>query len=216
MPDTVNALRERLGFLTAHRRTEPCWPRPGGHVERLRRYWLRRRPSRRRRCLRPLAARHAGGFRYDYRRDPVACRVSARRIGVAAPQLVAVLLSSATRTSLRVLHEIESDVSRYLVTVTAINAGLGFLVGSAMASLGVGGAVVWAWQPASWVIPYADATLGSAWWRRRRWLPRQPRRIGNATVGFLALQILEGAFITPMILGRRLSLSQIAILTVLR
>ena len=48
-------------------------------------------------------------------------------------KLVSVLPEmSGKKRSLRVLHDIEHDVSRYLVTVTAINAGLGILVGGTM------------------------------------------------------------------------------------
>ncbi len=133
-------------------------------------------------------------------------------------KLVAVLPElSEKKRSLRVLHEIESDVSRYLVTVTAINAGLGFLVGSAMAALGVGNAVVWGAAAGLLnFIPYAGATVGISLVAATS-LATFDSLAAAATppLVYLALQILEGAFITPTILGRRLSLSPIAILTML-
>ena len=134
-----------------------------------------------------------------------------RKLVAVLPQL------SDKKRSLRVLHEIESDVSRYLVTVTAINAGLGFLVGSAMAALGVGGAVVWGVAAGLLnFIPYAGATVGISLVAATS-LATFDSLAAAATppLVYLALQIAEGAFITPMILGRRLSLSPIAILTVL-
>ena len=65
-------------------------------------------------------------------------------------------------------------------------------------------------------IPYAGATVGISLVAATS-LATFDSLAAAATppLVYLALQIAEGAFITPMILGRRLSLSPIAILTVL-
>ncbi len=133
-------------------------------------------------------------------------------------KLVSVLPAlSGKKRSLRMLHEIESDVSRYLITVTAINAVLGCLVGAAMGVVGLGNGMFWAIVVALLnFIPYAGATVGIG----------LVAASSLATFGglaaaatppliYLGLQVVEGSFVTPMILGRRLSLSPIAILTVL-
>ncbi len=124
---------------------------------------------------------------------------------------------SDKKRSLRVLHEIEYDVSRYLVTVTAINAGLGILVGGAMTALGLGNGIFWG--AAAFLlnfIPYAGATVGIALAAAASLATFDS--LAAATVPplvYLMFQLLEGGFVTPMILGRRLSLSPIAILTTL-
>ena len=121
---------------------------------------------------------------------------------------------SDKKRSLYVLNDIESEVSRYLVTVTAINAGLGLCVAAMMAILGMG--TPYAWGAAAALlnyIPYVGPSIGvmlvgaSSLATHGAWasalLP---------PLAYLGLQILEGAFVTPTILGRRLELSPIAIL----
>ncbi len=124
---------------------------------------------------------------------------------------------SGKKRSLRVLHDIESDVSRYLVTVTAINAGLGLLVGSTMAALGLGSAIVWGVAAALLnFIPYAGATVGICLVAATSLATFDGLAVAAMPpLVYLCLQMIEGAFVTPMILGRRLSLSPIAILTML-
>lgn len=133
-------------------------------------------------------------------------------------KLVSVLPAlSGKKRSLRVLHEIESDVSRYLVTVTAINAALGFLVGSAMAAIGLGNGIVWGVAAGLLnFVPYAGAAVGISLVAATSLATFDGlAAAATAPLLYFALQIIEGAFITPMILGRRLSLSPIAILTML-
>jgi predicted PurR-regulated permease PerM len=124
---------------------------------------------------------------------------------------------SDKKRSLHVLNDIEFEVSRYLVTVTAINAGLGLCVAGTMALLGM--ETPYAWGAAAALlnyVPYVGPSIGiilvgaSSLATHGAWssalLP---------PVAYLGLQILEGAFITPAILGRRLELSPIAILATL-
>ena len=133
-------------------------------------------------------------------------------------KLVSVLpLLSGKKRSLRVLQDIENDVSRYLVTVTAINACLGLLVGGAMAAVGLGNGIVWGAAAALLnFIPYAGATVGIGLVAATALAAfDSPTAALTPPLIYFGLQVLEGGFITPMILGRRLSLSPIAILTVL-
>lgn len=139
-------------------------------------------------------------------------------MGELRRKLVSVLPAlSGKKRSLRVLDEIESDVSRYLVTVMAINAGLGCLVGAAMAAVGLGNGFFWAIVAALLnFIPYAGAAVGIGLVAATA-LATFDGLAAAATppLIYLGLQIVEGSFVTPMILGRRLSLSPIAILTML-
>ncbi len=133
-------------------------------------------------------------------------------------KLVSVLPEmSGKKRSLRILQEIESDVSRYLVTVTAINAGLGFLVGGAMSAVGLGNGIVWGVVVGLLnFIPYAGAAVGIGLVAATSLVTFDgPAAAAAPPLIYLGLQLLEGGFITPTILGRRLSLSPIAILTVL-
>ena len=220
MPDTVNTVRERLGFL---RRPIATLNHAGRDLENM----LNGSDGTSATPTTVVVAdgafvRWLLGTLADFGTTIAATLLLAVFLLAALEslrrKLVAVLPElSEKKRSLRVLHEIESDVSRYLVTVTAINAGLGFLVGSAMAALGVGSAVVWGVAAGLLnFIPYAGATVGISLVAATS-LATFDSLAAAATppLIYLALQILEGAFITPTILGRRLSLSPIAILTVL-
>jgi predicted PurR-regulated permease PerM len=133
-------------------------------------------------------------------------------------KLVSILPAlSGKKRSLRVIQEIESDVSRYLVTVLAINAGLGFMVGSAMALLGLGNAIVWGVAAALLnFVPFVGATVGISLVAAASLATFDGLAAAAAPpLIYFGLQVVEGSFVTPMVLGRRLSLSPIAILTML-
>ena len=124
---------------------------------------------------------------------------------------------SGKKRSLRVLHAIENEVSRYLITVTAINAGLGILVGASMALLGLGSPVFWGVTAALLnFVPYAGPTVGIVLVGATSLATHADlATAAGPPLVYLALQILEGGFVTPTILGRRLELSPIAILVML-
>ena len=124
---------------------------------------------------------------------------------------------SGKKRSLRVLRDIENEVSRYLLTITAINAGLGLCVGIAMAALGMPNPVLWGIAAGLLnFIPYVGPLIGIM----------LAGAIAIVTyplltvvvlppIAYLTLQIIEGNFVTPMILGRRLELNTVAILILL-
>jgi predicted PurR-regulated permease PerM len=124
---------------------------------------------------------------------------------------------SRKKQSLRVLRDIENEVSLYLLTVTAINCGLGIAVGTAMALLGMPSPVLWGLAAAVLnFVPYVGALAGIL-------LALAVATVTFTSVGmvlapplaYFAIQLVEGAFITPTILGRRLELSTVAILVTL-
>jgi predicted PurR-regulated permease PerM len=118
------------------------------------------------------------------------------------------------KRALRVLRDIENEVSRYLITITAINAGFGFCVGLAMYVLGMPSPLLWGIAAALLnFIPYLGGLLGIA------------AAIAVSAVTFpsfagvvlpplayLALQFVESYLVTPTILGRRLELHIVPIL----
>jgi predicted PurR-regulated permease PerM len=125
-------------------------------------------------------------------------------------------LSEAKR-SLRIVHDIENVVSRYLLTITVINIGFGCAVGTAMALLGLANPLLWA--AAATVlnfIPYLGALIGIG----------TALAIGLITfptlamaalppVAYLVIHLTESTFVTPLVVGRRLELNAVAILVAL-
>ncbi|HEY5080754.1 MAG TPA: AI-2E family transporter [Bauldia sp.] len=121
---------------------------------------------------------------------------------------------SDKKRSLRVLRDIENEVSRYLLTITAINLGLGFCVGAAMAFLGMPNAVLWGIGAALLnYIPFLGALAGQC-------LALAVAAVTFPTLtlailpplAYLAIQLIEANFVTPTVLGRRLELNPVAIL----
>ncbi len=124
---------------------------------------------------------------------------------------------SDKKRSLRVVHDVESEVSRYLFTITLINIGFGTAVGLSMAALGMPNPVLWGVGAALLnYIPYLGALVGMA----------LAGAIGLITFPTLTLAALpplayficnaiEGSVVTPLTLGRRLELNPVAILIAL-
>ena len=116
------------------------------------------------------------------------------------------------RLAMRIAHDIERRVSRYLFTITLINAGLGIAIGSAMWLLGMPdpllfGVIAFLLN----FIPYIGAIAGTAL-ATIIGLVSLPhagsRRSGRA---YLALTSLEGQFVTPYCIGRSLKLNTVVV-----
>jgi predicted PurR-regulated permease PerM len=133
----------------------------------------------------------------------------------------ALILTFGDRASrlrmLRILNEIEDHLGGYLLTVTMINAGLGIATGIVCALAGmpnpaglgalaatlnyipiIGPVVTFAVLVAVGIV--ASPTLGGAM---------------IAPLAFAGIAFLEGHFITPTIIGRRLALNALAVLLAL-
>ncbi len=121
------------------------------------------------------------------------------------------------KRALRLIFDIERTVSRYLLSITLINIGLGCFVGSAMWLLGVPNPVLWG---------VAATALN--------YLPYVGNLVGIVTVAvvsivsfptlteallpplaYLTLTSLEGQLVTPLLLGRNLEINAVAILVAL-
>ncbi len=117
------------------------------------------------------------------------------------------------RLAMRIAHDIERRVSRYLFTITVINAGLGIAVGLAMWWLGMPepalfGVVAFVLN----YIPYIGAILGVAL-ATVIGLVSLPN-IGQALAAggiYLMLTAIEGQFITPWWIGRSLRLNTVVV-----
>lgn len=142
----------------------------------------------------------------------LAARIPIRR------KLVRILPSLRSRkVSLQVLNDIENEISRYLFTVTAINAALGTAVGTGMALLGMPNPLIWGVGTALLnYVPYAGSLIGI-------FLSFAVALVTFDSLAaaiipplvYFVLQLIEGSLVTPMIVGRRLEINAVAILVTL-
>jgi predicted PurR-regulated permease PerM len=121
------------------------------------------------------------------------------------------------KRSVSIVREIEAQISRYLLTITAINIGLGVAVGLAVHFFGMRNPIMWGVLVALLnFVPYLGALTGISCMTLGAILSFDS--LGYAMMipaSYLALATLEGNFITPMVLGRSLTLNPIVILVAL-
>jgi predicted PurR-regulated permease PerM len=121
---------------------------------------------------------------------------------------------SDKKRALRIVYDVEDEISAYIVTVTLINLGLGICVGAAFFALGMPMAFLWGILVFLFnFVPYVGAVFGVA----------LAGFIAVATfdsfgyallvpVAYAVLNGIENQFVTPVFLGRRLQLNSVAIL----
>jgi len=120
---------------------------------------------------------------------------------------------SAKKRALRVVYDVEREISRYLLTVSLINFGLGTAVAAGLWLLGVPNPVLWGVMAALLnFLPYVGALITIS-------VVAFISLISFDTLSFavvpplyvLLCNVLEGQIVTPVILGRRLELNAVAI-----
>jgi predicted PurR-regulated permease PerM len=121
---------------------------------------------------------------------------------------------SDKKTAVGIAHDIESQVSRYLFTITAINVCLGAAVGTAVGLLGLANPAMWGVMVALLnFVPYLGALTGIICMTIGAVLSFDS--LGYALIFpavYLAFGTLEGSFITPWVMGRSLTLNPVIIL----
>src|SRR5213078_1664155 len=121
---------------------------------------------------------------------------------------------SDKKMAVAIAHDIESQISRYLFTITAINASLGAAVGIAVGLLGLHNPVMWGVMVAVLnFVPYLGALTGIICMTIGAVLSFNS--LGYALIFpgvYLAFGTLEGNFITPWVMGRSLTLNPVLIL----
>ncbi|MEY2556583.1 MAG: hypothetical protein QOE34_8 [Verrucomicrobiota bacterium] len=121
------------------------------------------------------------------------------------------------KRAVSIVREIELQISRYLLTVTLINIGLGTAVGLTVHFLGLRNPIMWGVLVATLnFVPYLGALTGIICMTLGAVLSFDS--LGYALVfpaSYLVLATLEGNFITPMVLGRSLTLNPVVILIAL-
>ncbi len=121
---------------------------------------------------------------------------------------------SDKKRAVSIAHEIESQVSRYLFTITIINCCLGLAVGLAVGLLGLPNPAMWGVMVAILnFVPYLGALTGIVCMTLGALLSYSS--FGYALLfpgSYLVLASLEGNFITPMVMGRSLTLNPVLVL----
>jgi predicted PurR-regulated permease PerM len=121
------------------------------------------------------------------------------------------------KLAVEIVRQAESDISRYLMTVTVVNGCVGIATGLIAFGFGLPNPVLWgALAAVLHYIPYLGsavmlAVLGmvAALTFDDVWLMLGP------AASYLAVVTLEGQFLTPMLLGRRLTLNPVVIFVAL-
>ncbi len=118
------------------------------------------------------------------------------------------------KRAVSISHQIESHVSRYLLTITLINIGLGLVVGIAVGLLGLSNPIMWGVLVAVLnFVPYLGALTGILCMTVGAVLSFNS--IGYAMVFpacYLVIATIEGNFVTPYVMGRSLTLNPVIIL----
>ena len=120
---------------------------------------------------------------------------------------------SDKRRAMRIAREIERKVSRYLLTITVINAGLGASIGLAMWALGMPDPLLFALAGCLLnYVPYIGAIVGAGVTLLVGLLtfPGMGEAVVPAIV-YYALTSFEGQFVTPTAVGRNLKLNTVVV-----
>ena len=122
------------------------------------------------------------------------------------------------KRAVTITRQIEQSISRYLLTVTCINACLGLAIGTVVGLLGMPNPVLWGAMAMVFnFVPYLGATagIGAMLLAALISFPDNPGWAFLMPGVYLTIAILEGNFVTPMILGHSLTLNPIVIIMAL-
>ncbi len=113
-----------------------------------------------------------------------------------------------------IANNMEEHISRYLLSVTAINAGLGVAEASAMFLLGMPNAVLWGVMAAVFnFVPYLGALTGSVTVGMVGYVHSGKLEWGLIVAGvYLGITAIEGGVVTPLLLARSLTLNPVVLL----
>jgi predicted PurR-regulated permease PerM len=121
---------------------------------------------------------------------------------------------SDKKTAVSIAHDIESHVSRYLLTITIINTCLGIAVGTTVGLLGLRNPIMWGVMVGVLnFVPYLGALTGMICMTIGAILSFDSLSYALLFPAvYLAFGALEGNFITPWVMGRSLTLNPVLIL----
>jgi len=112
-----------------------------------------------------------------------------------------------------VARAIQSDMARYLFTITCINGGLGVVVGIALYFLGMPNPVLWGTMVALFnYVPYIGAGTNLCILTVVAFLTFDDlSRVATVSGVYLLLEIIEGQLVTPILTGKSLTLNPVVI-----
>jgi predicted PurR-regulated permease PerM len=117
------------------------------------------------------------------------------------------------KKAVAIARETEASVSTYLATVTLVNLALGLAVTLVMYLLGMPSPLLWgALATLAEFVPYLGATAMVALLTLAGLVTFD--QVGHALLvpgGYLAVNLIQSQFLSPLILGRRLTLNPVAI-----
>jgi predicted PurR-regulated permease PerM len=117
------------------------------------------------------------------------------------------------KSAVAISHEIQQNISNYLFSVSLINIGLGLIVSAGLYFTGVPNAAMWGLLVAILnFVPYFGPVAGVTVLAGVGLLTFDTLGKGLLpAVWYLALHLVEANLITPMLLGRRLTLNPVVI-----
>lgn len=120
---------------------------------------------------------------------------------------------SEKKRALRVVYDVEREISRYLLTVTLINFGLGAAIGLGLWAIGMPNPLVWGVAAALLnFLPYVGALCTILLVAAISIITFDSLSFALVAPAFVLLcNIIEGQFVTPLIVGRRLEINAVAI-----
>ncbi|MEE2692045.1 MAG: AI-2E family transporter [Pseudomonadota bacterium] len=118
------------------------------------------------------------------------------------------------RRSARMLRAIERDMASYMLTMAAINVGLGVATGLAMWAIGMPSPLVWGGLAAILnFVPYIGPTVMTVLLGLTGLVAFDDYVMFLAPVGiYAALNFIESNFVTPTLIGVRMTVSPLAII----
>ena len=117
------------------------------------------------------------------------------------------------KRAVEIAREVEHNISTYVFTVTLINVGVGVAVGTGVWLLGMPNPVLWGVLACALTyIPYLGAMIGIGILGLAALLVFDDLGHALAVPGvYIVVSFLEGNFVTPLVLGRRLTLNPVVI-----
>ncbi|MFK0686609.1 AI-2E family transporter [Mesorhizobium sp. IMUNJ 23033] len=120
---------------------------------------------------------------------------------------------SEKKRALRVVYDVEHEISHYLLTIAVINAGLGTVIGLGLWGLGMPNPQVWGAAAALLnFLPYVGALITLLLVTVIALISFDSISFALLAPAFVLLcDVVEGQFVTPMVVGRRLEINAVAV-----
>ena len=117
------------------------------------------------------------------------------------------------KRAIRIVYSVEEEVSAYLLTITVINAGLGVLIGGVMWALDMPNPILWGVMAAALnFIPYVGALVGICVVAIVALVSFDaPSAALLPPTLYFICTVVEGQFLTPAVLGKRLEMNTVAV-----